>query len=77
VQLPGGTPGGAARQPVLRPVPGPVGLRTTQFSLAYREALTLAFADAFRVIMIAFVVATALVPLLRQVAPAKAPTGSH
>jgi DHA2 family multidrug resistance protein len=35
--------------------------------LAYREASTLAFADAFRVIMLAFVVATLLVPLMRKV----------
>ncbi|MBS0562451.1 MAG: MFS transporter, partial [Proteobacteria bacterium] len=34
--------------------------------LAYREASTLAFADAFRAIMVAFVVATLLVPLLRK-----------
>jgi DHA2 family multidrug resistance protein len=37
--------------------------------LAYREASTLAFADAFRTIMLAFVIATLLVPLMRQVAP--------
>ena len=41
--------------------------------LAYREASTLAYADAFRAIMIAFLMATLLVPLLRQVGPAKAP----
>jgi DHA2 family multidrug resistance protein len=40
--------------------------------LAYREASTLAYADAFRAIMVALVVATLLVPLLRQVAPAPA-----
>jgi len=45
--------------------------------LAYREASTLAFADAFHAIMVAFIAATLLVPLLRQVAPAKAPTESH
>jgi DHA2 family multidrug resistance protein len=39
------------------------------FHLAYREAATLAYADAFREIMIAFDAATLLVPLLRQVAP--------
>jgi DHA2 family multidrug resistance protein len=44
--------------------------------LASREASTLAFADAFRAIMIAFVVATLLVPLLRKAMPAKAPTAS-
>jgi MFS transporter, DHA2 family, multidrug resistance protein len=43
--------------------------------LAYREASTLAFADAFHAIMIAFIAATLLVPLLRQVVPAKAPAG--
>jgi len=45
--------------------------------LAYREASTLAFADAFHAIMVAFIAATLLVPLLRQVGPAKAPTESH
>jgi DHA2 family multidrug resistance protein len=46
--------------------------------LAYREASTLAFADAFHAIMIAFIAATLLVPLLRQVVPAKAPAaGAH
>jgi DHA2 family multidrug resistance protein len=41
--------------------------------LAYREAATLAYADAFRAIMLAFIVATLLAPLLRQVAPPKTP----
>ena len=46
--------------------------------LAYREASTMAFADAFRVIMIAFVIATLLVPLMRNVAAPKAPAqASH
>ena len=45
--------------------------------LAYREASTLAFADAFHAIMVAFIAATLLVPLLRQVGPAMAPTASH
>jgi DHA2 family multidrug resistance protein len=44
--------------------------------LAYREASTLAYADAFRAIMLAFLVATLLVPLLRQVAPPKAASAS-
>ena len=35
--------------------------------LAYREASTLAYADAFRAIMLAFIAATLLVPLLRNV----------
>jgi MFS transporter, DHA2 family, multidrug resistance protein len=42
--------------------------------LAYREASTLAYADAFRAIMAAFVIATLLVRLLRKVAPATAPS---
>jgi DHA2 family multidrug resistance protein len=42
------------------------------WALAYREASTLAYADAFRVIMIAFIVATLLVPLMRTVAPSSA-----
>ena len=37
--------------------------------LAWREAATLAYADAFRAIMAAFVMATLLVPLLRKVPP--------
>ncbi|HYB08361.1 MAG TPA: DHA2 family efflux MFS transporter permease subunit [Alphaproteobacteria bacterium] len=46
--------------------------------LVYREASTLAYADAFRVIMLTFVVATLLVPLLRKVTPPTAPsTDSH
>ena len=41
--------------------------------LAYREAATLAYADAFQAIMIAFAIATLFVPLLRKVMPPKAP----
>ncbi len=44
------------------------------WELAYREAATLAYADAFRAIMIALVIATFLVPLLRKVAPQNAPS---
>jgi DHA2 family multidrug resistance protein len=39
------------------------------WQLAYREASTLAYADAFLVIMIVLVIATLLVPFLRNVAP--------
>ena len=42
------------------------------WNLAYREASTLAYADAFRAVMLAFVVATLLVPLMRKVAAPKA-----
>jgi len=46
--------------------------------LAYREASTLAFADAFRAIMLAFIVATLLVPLLRNItAPTVPSSDSH
>jgi DHA2 family multidrug resistance protein len=48
------------------------------WNLAYREASTLAFADAFRAIMVAFVVATLLVPLMRKVgAPAAPAAAAH
>ncbi len=47
------------------------------FRLAYREAQTLAFADAFRAIMVAFVFATLLVPLMRNVAPKPLPADAH
>jgi MFS transporter, DHA2 family, multidrug resistance protein len=42
------------------------------WELAYREASTLAYADAFRAIMIAFVIATFFVPLMRNVVAPKA-----
>jgi DHA2 family multidrug resistance protein len=48
------------------------------WQLAYREAATLAYADAFRAIMVAFAVATLLVPFLRPVgAPASPGGGGH
>lgn len=45
--------------------------------LAYREASTLAYADAFRAIMVAFVLAALLVPLMRSVAPKPASVDAH
>ena len=45
------------------------------FQLAYREAATLAYADAFRAIMVAFVFATLLAPFLRSVAAPSPPSG--
>ncbi|HEX3881237.1 MAG TPA: DHA2 family efflux MFS transporter permease subunit [Stellaceae bacterium] len=42
--------------------------------LAYREAATMAYADAFQAIMVAFILATLFVPLLRKVAAPAAPT---
>ncbi|MFZ0148883.1 MAG: DHA2 family efflux MFS transporter permease subunit [Xanthobacteraceae bacterium] len=47
------------------------------WQLAFREASTLAYADAFRAIMIAFIVATLLVPFLRNIAATPAPAASH
>jgi DHA2 family multidrug resistance protein len=47
-------------------------------AIAYQEASTMAYADAFRAIMLAFLVTTPLVLLLRKVAPPKAPsTDAH
>lgn len=47
-------------------------------ALAYREASTMAYADAFRAVMLAFVIATPLVLLMRKVsAPATPETDSH
>ncbi len=45
--------------------------------LAYSQASTLAYADAFRAIMLAFVLAALLVPLMRSVAPKPAPVDAH
>jgi len=46
--------------------------------IAYREAATMAYADAFRTIMLAFLITTPLVLLLRKVDPPKAPaTDGH
>ena len=48
------------------------------WSLAYREASTLAYADAFRAIMVAFAVATVLVLFMRKVvAPAAPAAAAH
>jgi MFS transporter, DHA2 family, multidrug resistance protein len=47
------------------------------WELAYREASTLAYADAFRAIMLAFAVATLLVPLLRNITTPKPVPPNH
>ncbi|GAB7546288.1 DHA2 family efflux MFS transporter permease subunit [Cupriavidus sp. 8B] len=44
------------------------------WALTWREAQTQTFGDAFLFIMVCFVVATAMVPLMREVAPPKAPS---
>jgi MFS transporter, DHA2 family, multidrug resistance protein len=46
-------------------------------SLAYREAVTLAIADAFLVIAVAFAIATLMVPLLRKVVAQPGPVGGQ
>jgi len=45
------------------------------WTLVYQQAETLSFADAFRAVMLAFAVATCLVPLMRKVRPAGAASG--
>jgi DHA2 family multidrug resistance protein len=42
--------------------------------LAHREAATLAYADAFRAIMVALAIAALVVPLLRKITAPAAPT---
>jgi MFS transporter, DHA2 family, multidrug resistance protein len=54
--------------------PGHLAAVKQLWQLAYREASTLAYADAFQAIMVAFIIATAFVPLLRKVAAPKAPS---
>jgi DHA2 family multidrug resistance protein len=44
------------------------------WSLTFREAQTITFADTFIVIMVCFIVATLMVPLLRKVSPSKGPS---
>jgi DHA2 family multidrug resistance protein len=58
---------------ILGPQEGQVAALKQLFRLAYREASTLAYADAFRAIMIAFALATLLVPFLRNIAAPTAP----
>ena len=66
-------------QPRLEPRGGEIQECAQLWHLAYREAATLAFDDAFRPIMLAFIVATLLVPLLGNVAapPAGAASNAH
>ena len=58
------------------PEAGHLAALKTLWQLAYREASTLAYADAFCAIMLAFVIATLLVPLLRNVAAATPSAGA-
>jgi DHA2 family multidrug resistance protein len=47
------------------------------WALAWREAEVQTFADAFLLIAACFAVAVAMVPLMRRVAPPKAPANAH
>jgi DHA2 family multidrug resistance protein len=62
-RLPGLDPGLAA-QAALRQL----------WQLTYREALTMTFSDIYLVIMVCFALTTLSVPLLRKIAPPKAPS---
>ncbi|HEY4171727.1 MAG TPA: EmrB/QacA family drug resistance transporter, partial [Rhodopila sp.] len=44
------------------------------WALAMREAQTETYADAFLALMLCLAIATVMVPLMRKVAPPKAPT---
>ncbi|HEY4146763.1 DHA2 family efflux MFS transporter permease subunit [Pinirhizobacter sp.] len=44
------------------------------WSLTFREAQTLTYADAFLAIMVCFIIATVMVPLMRKVMPPKGPS---
>ena len=46
------------------------------WSLAWREAQVQTYADAFLTITLCFAIAAAMVPLMRKVAPPKAPTSN-
>ena len=68
---------GARLAPVLGSVPaGHLAALEQLRTIAYREASTMAYADAFRAIMIAFLITTPLVLLLRKVAAAPAPSSA-
>ncbi|WP_017906835.1 DHA2 family efflux MFS transporter permease subunit [Pseudomonas asplenii] len=55
---------------------GQVALRQL-WALTWREAQTLTYADAFLVIMMCFILATALVPLMRKVQPPRPSADGH
>ncbi len=46
------------------------------WSLTYREARTLTFGDIFMAIMICFLIATAMVPLMHKIGKPAAPSAS-
>jgi DHA2 family multidrug resistance protein len=46
------------------------------WKMTYAQAETLSYGDAFRAIMLAFALAVCLVPLMKKVAPPKAPAAT-
>jgi DHA2 family multidrug resistance protein len=56
------------------PVHGQAAALKRLWLLAYREAQVQTFADAYLAIAACFVVAVAMVPLMRKVAPPEAPS---
>jgi DHA2 family multidrug resistance protein len=56
------------------PVAGRAGAIRALWQMTYAQAETLSYADAFRTIMFAFVVATCLIPWMKKVAPPKMPS---
>jgi DHA2 family multidrug resistance protein len=56
--------GAVAPEAVLRPL----------WQVTYREAQTLAYSDTFLAVMVCFVLTTAMVPLMRKVAPLGTPS---
>jgi DHA2 family multidrug resistance protein len=58
------------------PVAGHQAALLELWQMAYREAETLSYADAFRAVMLAFIIATCLVPVLKKVAPSAAPSAN-
>jgi DHA2 family multidrug resistance protein len=54
------------------PAAGHAAALRTLWAITYAQAETLSYADTFRTIMLAFIMATCLVPLMRKVVPPKA-----
>jgi len=52
----------------------PTGALQQLWKLTMREAQTQTFADAFLAVMVCFLVAIVLIPLMHKVAPPKAPS---
>lgn len=64
----------AQRMPSMDPALASEAALRQLWQLTYREALTMTFSDIYLVIMVCFALTTISVPLLRKVAPPKAPS---